>query len=202
MVTEHIFNPTLPKLGSTLDAPSEAELGNVRCFKYADCEYVWDNCENDYVREVLRYIPIVGKHKRVLIDVKIHDLEPGEVPCVPGWHLDGSINPKDLPKQPETFTLFVTGEHARTEFPAEPVHLEVDDGWNFATMSQRCSLMVPKDCEVWTIPSCQFGTYNDHYFHRGARATGQERRLLIRTTETDIIEPRNRIYTPHKQRVV
>lgn len=197
-MSDHVFNPGLPQLGVELRAPRQAELEDVRCFKYADYDYAYANCENEYVRHVLDQIPILGGHKRVLIDIKVHDLEPGEIPCVPGWHLDGSINPKKLPKKPEILTLFVTGSSALTEFLAEPITLDVKDQWDFAVMSRYCSRQVPNDYPVWTMPSCTFGTYDDHYFHRGAVATKRERRLLVRTTETDIIAPQNKIYTPYK----
>lgn len=192
-----VFNPGRPKLGARLRQPSDAALADVRCFKYADFDYVYQCCENDYVREVLDQIPIIGEHERVLIDVKVHNLKRGEVACVPGWHLDGSINPHGLPKKPETLTLFVTGLCARTEFVDQPLTMEVDERLDFAVMSRVCAQRIPDDVDVWTIPTCQFATYDDSYFHRGSIAHRNERRLLIRTTETDIIKPQNRIYTPY-----
>jgi len=194
---KHTFNPHFPGLDDKLSAPSENDILNVVSFKYADYDYVYKYCDNDYVRYVLNNIPIFGQHKRVLIDLKVHDLKPEFVPCVPGWHLDGSINPKKLPKQPEIFTLFVTGEHSLTEFLTKEIQLEVNDRWDFAMMSKACSRLVPKDYPSQSIPSCQFASYGDHYFHRGKLSTGYERRLLVRTTETDIIEPQNKIYTPY-----
>jgi hypothetical protein len=169
----------------------------VRCFKYADFKYARNNCNNAYVRHVLDNIPIMGRHKRVLLDIKVHDLQPGDVPCVSGWHLDGSINPNALPKRPETFALFVTSEHATTQFLDTPINLEVNDSWNFATMSQRCARMIPDGHPTLSIPSCQFMIYDDHYFHRGPTVDRPTKRLLVRTTETDIIKPRNRIYDPY-----
>ncbi len=195
---QHIFNANLPTIRRAVPGPSDSELKDVRCFKYADYDYVYRNCANDYIRYVLDHIPIFGRHKHVLLDVKVHDLKQGQIPCVPGWHLDGSINPKNLPKRPEVFTLFVTGSNARTEFFSEPIRIEVEDSWNFATMSRKCSRFVPQlTLAVWTAGYCQFVTYDDHHFHRGRRATGNEKRLLIRTTETDIITPQNRIYIPY-----
>lgn len=194
------FNPCLPDLGKRLEQPTAADLRDVRCFKYADYRYAYDNCGSDYVRYVLDEIPVFNQHKRVLIDIKVHDLDPDEVACVPGWHLDGSINPNGLPKKAETLTLFVTGDGARTEFLAEPHESLVDDKWSFAMMSRMVSDEILPNHPTWEIPSCTFGTYDDHYFHRGKKATKKERRLLVRTTETDIITPRNKIYTPYKHK--
>lgn len=200
-MANHTFNPGLPTLGAELTQPSPTELRDVRCFKYAELEWARRECGSDYVRYVLDNIPIFGKHKRVLIDIKIHDLKPVETPCAPGWHLDGSINPRNEPKQPELLTLFVTGEHARTEFLRDPISLPVKDGCDFAVMSRSCCRLIPEGYATWQIPSCTFGTYGDHHFHRGTPATGYERRLLVRTTETDIIKPQNKIYTPYTHQV-
>jgi hypothetical protein len=196
-MTEQVFNQTLPAIGKALVPPTNVDLDNVSCFKYADYDYVMSACQNDYVRYVLGHIPILGKHTRVLIDVKVHDLDITNVACIPGWHLDGSINPHKLPKQPEIFTLFVTGQHALTEFLAKPFIMDVDPNLPFDQRSNLCARKIPKDHPVWSMPSCQFGTYGDSYFHRGKPSTGKERRLLVRTTETDIIQPKNHIYTPY-----
>lgn len=192
-----IFNPTLPGLSKTLEQPNNLEFKNIQCFKYADYNHVWNRCDNDYVRYILSQIPIFNKHKYVLIDLKVHNLKIGETPCLPGWHLDGSINPKRLPKQPEVMTLFVIGTTARTEFLAKQITLDIPDRYNFAMMSKFGAQLIPKTYPVFTIPSCTFVTYTDSYFHRGSAASISECRLLIRTTETDIIEPQNRTYTPY-----
>lgn len=126
-MTKRIFNPTLPVLGKLLPPPTEEDLQGVVSFKYADFDYAYRECGSDYVRHVLESAPIQGNHKRVLVDIKIHDLKHGEYPCVPGWHLDGSANIRDLPKRPEIFSLFVTGDHARTEFLRRPIELGVKE---------------------------------------------------------------------------
>lgn len=61
----------------------------------------------------------------------------------------------------------------------------------------RTGAAIPENWPTWTVPACTFATYNDAFFHRGAWATGDERRLLIRITETDVIEPQNRPHKPH-----
>lgn len=195
--TRTLFNSNPPRLGDVMGQPLDSVLRDVRCFKYADFDYAYKNCNNSYVRYVLDHMPIEGLHDRVLIDIKIHDLQAGDVACVPGWHLDGSINPHNLPKRPETFTLFVTGKHARTEFVEDPIILDTEESWNFAIKSQRCGRMIPESRSVITLPSCRFATYGDLDFHRGVPAAEPTKRLLVRTTETDIIKPRNRIYTPY-----
>lgn len=193
----YTFNPTLPKYGASLEAPSFDDIANVTCYKYADIEYVLGVCDNDYVKYVLSKIPIFNKHKRVLIDIKVHNLVVGDYTCVPGWHLDGSINPNKLPKKPETFTLFVTGSAALTEFLAQEFIVDIDESLDFAARSNFYSGKIPSSHPITVIPSCTFSTYDDSYYHRGKASSGRERRLLIRTTETDIINPKNSIYTPY-----
>lgn len=192
------FNKSRPQLQDSLEPPTLKDLEGIQCFKYADCDFVYAQCENDYVKYVLSRIPIFNKHKRVLVDIKVQDLVEGDYPCLPGWHLDGSSNKRNLEKKPETFTLFVTGSHACTEFVDEPIELDIDASWDFSEISKNCSKQIPESVNTWALPSCRFGTYDDSFFHRGPKSRGNERRLLIRTTETDILRPKNSIYQPSK----
>ena len=193
-----IFNPTLPTVLAPrfrIRPPFLHELNHIKCFKYADINYAFEQSDN-YVRAILSSIPIFNKHKRVLIDIKLHNLTKGETPCTPGWHLDGSICPKGQTKTPERFTLFVTGESCLTEFLADPFEHEVREQDTFMDFV-RLGKKIKKDHRIYTIPSCTFVSYDDTYFHRGAIAKDKEARLLIRTTETDIIPAQNKIYTPY-----
>ena len=48
-------------------------------------------------------------HKYLTVDLKVHWLEEGEVPCIPDWHVDTK-------GEESRYHLFVTGHHALTEF--------------------------------------------------------------------------------------
>lgn len=223
-----LFNPTRPLIGFPIPCDGHAtwgwlggpepspsgrlvsvketldnELRGVASFKYADYHYVMDVSSN-LVRHVLKHAPIENKHRNVLVDVKLHELKRGQYACVPGWHLDGSINhPEMEDKRPELHHLFVASQFARTEFIDMPFELHVDPKWTFAERSNKIGgILDEMSVPIFTIPNCTFVTYDDTFFHRGAQATGDELRLLIRVTETDVIKPQNRIYTPYTHSLV
>jgi hypothetical protein len=176
----------------------DAELKRITSVKYADYRYAMDACRSDLVRNILRFAPIEGNHKNILVDIKVHDLGKGEFACVPGWHLDGSNNPNNLEKKPELHHLFVASRFALTEFLDTPLDIPIDPSWTFAERSQKIGILLNEmELPVFTIPNCLYVTYDDSFFHRGKQATGDELRLLVRVTETDIIEPQNRVYTPY-----
>jgi len=206
-----LFNRTRPIIGleiPTDDNPLWSALGNdpsgllndtlrrIVSFKYAD--YVMDMCQSDLVRQILRHAPIENKHRRVLVDVKMHDLKKGQHTCLPGWHLDGSMNPEGIEKKPELHHLFVGSMFCRTQFLDSPLDIPIDPSWTFAERSKKLgALLDDMILSIFTIPNCHFVTYDDTFFHRGAQSEGDELRLLVRVTETDVIHPQNRIYTPY-----
>ena len=176
----------------------DPELKQVVCVKYADYNYAMDVCHSDLVRLILRSAPIEGNHKNILVDIKVHDLKKDEFACLPGWHLDGSNNPKGFEKKSELHHLFVASRFALTEFLDTPLDVPIDPNWTFAERSQKLGMLLNEmELPIFTIPNCRYVTYDDSFFHRGKQATGDELRLLVRVTETDIIEPQNRVYTPY-----
>jgi len=210
-----LFNRTRPQIGLQIPCENqplwsmlglggehaellENTLRKIVCLKYADYDYVMDVCESDMVRQILRNAPIEGNHTRVLVDVKVHDLKKGQHTCLPGWHLDGSNTPEGFEKRPEVHHLFVASAFALTEFLDTPIDIPIDPSWTFADRSRKIGALLDEmDLPAFTIPNCNFVTYDDTFFHRGAQATGDELRLLVRVTETDVIKPQNRVYTPY-----
>ena len=167
--------------------------------KYADMEYAMSACNSDLVRTILLAAPIVGKHKRIVVDVKVHHLKTGEYSCMPGWHLDGSLNVRNEPKESELHHLLVIGPTARTEFLDDPVEFDLDPKWDFAARSKVLGKILDKmeNLATFTVPNAQFVTYDDSFFHRAAAAKFDCWRLLVRVTETDIILPQNKIQIPY-----
>lgn len=139
---------------------------------------------NHYIHYVLNNIKLRNKHKYVAVDVKVHDLKVGECPCIPGWHCDTTIELRD--ELPEVHHLFVTGEGCLTEFIDEPLSLKHGSLYEL----QR---QIRKDVKVKAIDSCTITTYGRFDFHRGPIAKINEKRLLVRVTETDIIVPNRNI---------
>lgn len=157
-------------------------------FKHAALERVRDET-TDYVRAVLDAVPLRGGHRRVVVDVKVSQILPGRYPCLPGWHCDSVLDP-DHPSRPEVHHLFVSGAACLTEFVAAPVALEVGPAASpqaFLRDLQR--QLAALDPPVRAVPSCQLVEYGRFDLHRGARGRAHELRLLVRVSETDVIEP-------------
>lgn len=198
-----LYNAALPALGQTLRQPEIEELNSVHsCFKYAGIDFVKTVYANHpYISLVLNSAPIKHQHKYVLVDLKLHKLAKGQYPCIPGWHLDGSENKLNLPKKRENFALFVTGFHALTQFVQNSFIYNVDDVCSFSRLSKQVgdyAKSAEQDGLVkrWTIPSCTFAMYDDTYLHTCVETEQDEVRLLIRITESDIIQPRNTRFDP------
>ncbi|MFY0656247.1 MAG: hypothetical protein JXR12_05790 [Neptunomonas phycophila] len=180
-----IFNEQRPIALKELEFPTP-DLYPTRMFKHADINFAYEN-SNDYVKYVLDSVKTENKHRRILVDVKVHNLSVGEYPCLPGWHCDTTAFIDEKGK-PENLYLIAVGDN-RTEFLANPFE------WNSDTMDQRkIARHIPKDAPVVSIPNstiCKFGRYD---FHRGPCSTVAGTRILIRVLESDIVTPRNKSF--------
>lgn len=144
-------------------------------FKYADLNFVYPRTSS-LVRQIVDKAPITGRFKRVLIDIKVQDLHPEICSCLPGWHLDGSM------QEIEVHHLCVLNG-PQTEFINQPLFLD-----------RRHE--IPDDVAVTTAREGFITTFTSLDFHRGVFATKPTRRLLVRLTETNIIQPRNKPQPP------
>ena len=144
-------------------------------FKYADLNFVYPRTSS-LVRQIVDKAPITGRFKRVLIDVKVQDLHPEICSCLPGWHLDGSM------QEIEVHHLCVLNG-PQTEFINEPLFLDRNH-------------LIPDNVAITTAREGFITTFTSLDFHRGVYATKPTRRLLVRLTETNIIQPRNKPQPP------
>lgn len=163
----------LPEWVSFEDFPSED-------FKYADAEHVYRRT-NPLVQHIIECAPLTNRFKRVLIDIKVQDLHPEICSCLPGWHLDGSM------QEIEVHHLCVLNG-PQTEFINEPLHLP--------GIYPDIVQMIPASAAVVSTREGFITTYTSMDFHRGVYATKPTRRLLVRLTETNIIQPRNKPQPP------
>ncbi len=141
-------------------------------FKYADVDYVYPRTSG-LVKTIIENAPLTNKFKRVLIDIKVQDLHPDICSCVPGWHLDGSM------REIEVHHLCVLNG-PQTEFIDQPI-------WD---------KQIPDEVAVRPAREGFITTFTSLDFHRGVYATKPTRRLLVRLTETNIIQPRNNPQPP------
>lgn len=180
-----IFNEQRPIALQELEIPTP-DLFPDKLFKNADINFVYEQ-SNQYVKYVLDSVKTENRHRRILVDVKVHNLEVGQHPCIPGWHCDTTLEFDERGK-PENHFLIAVGDN-RTEFLADPFE------WNDYSRNQRhIASNIPDNVDVISIPNstvCKFGRYD---FHRGPRATVAGPRILIRVSETDIVTPRNKSF--------
>lgn len=149
-------------------------------FKYADVDFVYPRT-NGLVKHIIETAPLTNRFKRVLIDVKVQDLTPELCSCLPGWHLDGSM------QEIEVHHLCVLNG-PQTEFIDEPLHLPGDYPNNVK--------LIPQDVKITKAREGFITTFTSLDFHRGVYTTQPTRRLLVRLTETNVILPRNKPQPP------
>jgi hypothetical protein len=182
-----VYNRTPLRAGAVLPPPGPGDVPRAT-FKHASLERVRAET-TDWVRAVLDAVPLRGAHRWVVVDVKVTDLVPGRLPCVPGWHVDAVLDPFHATR-PEVHHLLVTGTGCLTEFVAAPVELDVRPATCpkafLADVNRQLALLDPP---VRAVPSNTLVEYGRLDLHRGARAVARETRVLVRVTETDLIAP-------------
>lgn len=183
------FNRASLGFGSSFEQPRPEDFPD-KFFKNAAIEYVLRNT-TDYVRSVINSIQLQNQHRFVVVDVKVHDIEVNKYPCIPGWHCDTVIDPRH-PTTPENHNIFVTGHASLTEFIGQPITLMLDLQGNPLLSSFRRQIDDLKPA-ITKIPSCQVVKYGRYDFHRGSIGLANEKRLLIRVSETDITAPNNKL---------
>jgi hypothetical protein len=94
-----LFEPYDLYLVKEFAPPGSEDLAGQPSFKYLDFELA-KSVSTKYVKEILNSVPLSGKHKYVVVDVKVVDLKKGQYPCNPGWHTDCTLDPyhKTLPE--------------------------------------------------------------------------------------------------------
>ncbi len=185
-----IFNEVSLVFGDEFSQPRENDFPSTQ-FKYAAFDFAYART-TDYVRTVLDAAPIQKNHKYIVVDIKVTEIKKGKPPCLPGWHCDTIINPFDETK-PENHHLFVSGNASRTEFIKGPLQLNVPEDLKHQVLLKNFRDQIDEIQPSTTqIPSCRIASYGRFDFHRGSIGLYDEKRLLIRITETDVIVPRNR----------
>jgi hypothetical protein len=164
-------------------------------FPAITCKNVhWDRIREDaspYVNRILARMnalidrsPSANKRYR-FVDVKVHDLSLGDETANGWWHLDSSLNPVNEYDN----LLFVTGQMALTEFVSNPIEIEHQQ----SGASFHKAICAQPSLQIERVPSCTLVRYNGSNVHRGPRALGAERRLLIRLVTTDHVLPSGRV---------
>lgn len=151
-------------------------------YKFSSLDFVRKSC-NKYINNVLDQVPIKGSRKRILVDIKVHYLKKGEIPALPNWHIDGTGFLLD-DDETEINHLFISDDCSATEFLKDDVELELEN-----------NRMTDLDEYLDGIETVKIAPNTIYSYlrspHRATPAVRDGKRMLIRVTETNTIQPRN-----------
>lgn len=173
------------KVGQEINQPTEfPDLS----YKFASYNFVMNN-SSDYIRYVIKNMPIVGDRKNILVDIKVHNLEAGIYPALKHAHIDVAYNPFYKGRE-EHHHLFVSGFGCRTEFLKNRIKVDIDPDKPI----DFDKLLGPQ-IEFKKIDGGRIYSYG-RTVHRASCSEETFTRLLVRVTETDNIKPNNKIFSP------
>lgn len=166
-------------------------LGQLAPFDYNAIDIV--NCKNlelENARELYAHTSIGfaieylaqflnPKFRIQLVDIKLHDLQQGDIPCLPGWHIDGG------PDIESEYILCVAGS-SLTEFCENKISIPYDK--NTKRFCQKLDQAIQNNgtefAQDWQIIH-----YNNLTPHRGSPAHKSGKRFLIRLMASNKILP-------------
>ena len=166
----------IPNSSDLLDPPSIKDYPNTNV-KYCSLDkYNELGLSNDYVDYVIKNCPLQDGFRHTLIDVKTHDLELDEYPCLPGWHIDCRTN--YIPRNREIYHIFVSSDVSLTEFSLSVINSE-------AMFHKEIPKFYDLEHSTAQIKPLVWNTYDSYSFHRGSKAQYNGKRLLIRVCQTN-----------------
>lgn len=182
-----VFNAEPLVLGATVPPPGPADFPDLG-FRGAPLATVRERT-TEWVRRALDALPIVGDRRHVLVELRVSTIRPGHTAGMSTWHMDTVPDPWH-PSPPERHHLLVTGTASLTEFLAGPLELRVAvDEPPYARMWDLDAQLRALAPPTVRVPSCRATTYGRLHLHRATPGTHEERRLLLRVTETDVGRP-------------
>lgn len=165
------------------------------------------------LQRALETVPLAGDRDNVFIDTKVSYLMPGWIPSIPGWHTDGvprgpERNPagkgepnldaqEELTEQgvtPRYHTMTIGSADCPTRFAVDPIELLLP-GSTRELYAETTRLMGVKQSgddpvEVIEPGNGEWVSWDWWQLHAAISSRSVGWRLLIRVTETDLVEPR------------
>lgn len=136
------------------------------------------------------------KYPYTYVDFKVHHLEKGQSPCLPGWHLDGYSTAGIGKSERYELIIFDEGTGSMTEFLQVPWGLEPE-----LTVRKNDKKSVSKimenfrhqlkphiengDLRITRARAGHWHYYSDKTFHRGIPASQDGTRVLLRVRYTN-----------------
>lgn len=183
-VDTKLINPEQPQVIMKLTPPTIEELGTQISFKYVLLNQALEH-SSPTIRKIIESVPIVGEYKYNLVDVKVKKLNRGEFPCLPGYHLDCTMNP-DHKTKPEIHHIYIFGCNCKTKFVVSPIIIPFQDD----KLVNVDAAILKQNPNIIELDEETLYRYNRFNLHAPSVAQSNGFRLLIRVTETDLITPR------------
>ncbi len=165
--------------------PSDLDLEDQPKFKYLEYQKAYD-LSTPYVRQILRCVPNQRTYEHRLVDVKIQNLKAGQLPCLPDWHLDCTLDPLHE-TVPETHHLFIWGADCQTQFVMSDLELSF---WNLDFKEAYNQAVLKQNPKIWLMPELKLIKYHRHNLHAPSPAGKTGTRILVRVTETNLVPPK------------
>ncbi len=190
----HSFKPTFHTI-DTIDAlPLARVLRKEQQFYQSSMEFVAEK-GGPIAQEFISKLPF-SEDDNVLVDVRVHSLQAGYYPAIPGYHLDWLPRTnKGADPIVETIpdydhVVLIVAESSLTEFVADDIMIVLPEVKAFEHANRWIKASGIKTAHVKSGDMVQF-TSRD--WHRPSPALGSEWRLLIRASRIDHKEPVNRL---------
>lgn len=199
------------KFGNVLALkPNQDEIRHIPQFFRASADYAY-RLGGEHIRGIIDALPLSPGFKYISIDVRVHMLMPGWLPCIGGWHCDDFYRPTE--KQPDLNSIvkdnkyckhhtIVFGPVAMTEFAVTPITLYVPTdeelkGANlYGFFNKKLNDFIEKKAiETKRCTDGQMISFDSFDFHRGMESEGSGWRMFLRATESNHWEPKNEIRT-------
>lgn len=189
----HEFKPTFHTIDTIEALPLASVLRKERQFYQSSIEFVYDN-GGPIAKEFIGKLPFLA-HDNVLVDLRVHSLQAGYYPAIPGYHLDW-LPRTNKGADPIVDTIpdydhvvLVVAESSLTEFVVDDMMIALPEVKAFEHANRQIKASGAKTEYIRSGDMVQF-TSRD--WHRPSPALGNEWRLLIRASRIDHKQPVNR----------
>ncbi len=156
-------------------------------FKYAELDFALKYSQ-PYVQSLIQSIPYENTRKHIVLDIKKIYLQKGQLPCLPGWHTDCTLNPLHETR-PEAHYILISGCGSKTKFLNQSLEIELQED-----MFKSINDAMTKEVNVLEIEEDTFYSYDRFSIHAPSPAEYEGLRFIIRLTETDLIKPIRKFY--------
>lgn len=194
----HEFIPTFHTIDHIDALPLASQLRKEKSMYQASMGFAFDN-GGPITSEFIDKLPF-SFGDNVLVDVRVHQLQKGYYPAIPGYHLDwlprtdGGEHPIVDTIPDYDHVVLIVAETSLTEFVADPISLVLPDKRAFEWANNEIKRWQKLDkVKTEHVISGDMVQFTSRDWHRPSPAEGSEWRLLIRASRIDHKKPVNRL---------